>query len=551
MNDAAGTTTRKSFSAILSCWPHLVFAAVLALTWWSEYRGIDFGVSWDEDFTLRAVHDSAVSGLLIPRRYEYPSFIRDVGLLCLGPRVFCLHYDDATYPPPYPFAWASDPASRPASPAEAEANRDEIRALGERVMQHSFRLRVRTALMTISIASCLWVYLLVLVWRHDWKEALLASSLLASSWQMAYQARWIAPDAVLMQFGALVMLMVFLALRSPHRPKPWLRLAAVAAGFGFATKYPGAILLLPVLLTVFLLRRNRETRIGSTEFVKVTALFGVVFLLVTPGVLVEPGRFAADVFSGLKHYHSESHYGNNVNPGVEHLGRILQYFSLAAFSPHPALAILFFALALVGAWCLARRDWREACLFLCVPLLYVAGFSAQRVMIVRNLLLVFPFLAVAAARGTAACLQGIPWRAGRIAGFASAFLACSLNLVWLARAAEGIAHKDEINHTKAIVDYIQQHPQTTFFVSPKIVDALHASNAPVLPNVVNFSKDLKDDAVGLFFPSELDWVYPANRFGYYQVISGTYEVDFDYYPAWEYSKVIALPMSVLRPLIRQ
>ena len=90
------------------------------------------------------------------------------------------------------------------------------------------------------------MYLHMLAWGRPSTEALLGDLVLGLSWALAYHARWIAPDAVMPQFGALTMLSSMLAWWRPDQ-RIWLPLAAV--GLACGTKYAGGLLPMPVLLS--------------------------------------------------------------------------------------------------------------------------------------------------------------------------------------------------------------------------------------------------------------------------------------------------------------
>src|SRR5436309_7703532 len=92
-------------------------------------------------------------------------------------------------------------------------------------------------------------------------QAVASLAVVLTSLEIAYHARWVAPDAVQMQFAALWLMLFALALHSQKHVFGWLRVAAVAAGFSCGTKYQGGILLLPVLIyAVIRLRQENSDR---------------------------------------------------------------------------------------------------------------------------------------------------------------------------------------------------------------------------------------------------------------------------------------------------
>ena len=111
----------------------------------------------------------------------------------------------------------------------------------------SFLLRLRGLFLLACALGVLWVHLTVLARGGSAVEALLASSILGLSFEVAYHLRWVAPDGLLMEAGALTLLFATLAMRRA-RPKSWILAAAVAAGLGCASKYPGGLLLIPASL---------------------------------------------------------------------------------------------------------------------------------------------------------------------------------------------------------------------------------------------------------------------------------------------------------------
>ena len=186
--------------------------------------GLDFGHHWDEYGTAASLDNSVRSGMLLPMRYVYPGVRFWIGITAAAPE--------------YARAMLSD-----LDPAHGAAR---AAVLAEGLASRGTHLRIRFVYLVLTSLGMVWLYLLVLTWRGNIVEALVAAALLGSSWEIAYHARWMAPDAVMMQFGALTMLFSVLAVVR-ERPGRWLMLAAGAAGLAAGTKYPGgALLLMPI-----------------------------------------------------------------------------------------------------------------------------------------------------------------------------------------------------------------------------------------------------------------------------------------------------------------
>jgi 4-amino-4-deoxy-L-arabinose transferase-like glycosyltransferase len=87
---------------------------------------------------------------------------------------------------------------------------------------------------------------------------------------MAYHARWLVPDSMMMQFAALMLMLLSYAHTRPD-PRFWLKCAAAAAGLACGTKYTGGILLVPIIISLLsylktwrLLSNNKNTELLTT-----------------------------------------------------------------------------------------------------------------------------------------------------------------------------------------------------------------------------------------------------------------------------------------------
>ena len=477
------------------------------------FSGLDFGLHWDErPWQIGPVKQMVRSGTLLPGYYNYPSFDYWLNLLVLAP----------------------DAASS--------------RIAGESLRKHLLRtldspaylMRLRAVYLVITSFSLVWVYMLVLQRRGSWLEALFAASLVACSWEVAYHLRWVATDGMLMQFAALTVLLAVHALRS--RRDSWLMAAAAVAGLGCATKYPGGLLLLPVVLAGFFGAEGCTPRVKVVRFIKVATVFALVYLVVTPGTILQPVKFAEGVLYEIMHY-ATGHGGHTVGRGLEHGRRLLMYCATVLFSPYLPIALLMFALALIGAARIIAQDWRQGAVFLVFPVVYLLYFSTQGTMVVRNLLAVAPFWAVAAAHG--ASMVGEFLRRNRdepaaqlprpaLARAVWAGLLCAtlgLNASWLIASAESIVARHTDRFVREAAEYVRTHPGTKFLLSPRVKRDLTV----VGPSLHNVTDDPGEaDAFVLYAREGMqrwhDW--PANRRGLTQACFGPREVNFEMYPNW-------------------
>jgi hypothetical protein len=376
-----------------------------------------------------------------------------------------------------------------------------------------------------------------LKWWKAWPEALLAACFLAFSWEVAYHLRWIATDGMLMQFGALT---VLLAMPSHLRTRGpgWLYLAAVVAGLGMGTKYPGGSLLIPVLVAGYF--RYKESARLVVHLGLVTVIVFITFIISTPAVLLRPAEVLEGMLYQMQHYAS-GHAGHTVSAGLEHGLRMMVYLGTVVFSPFPAIAISVFGLAVIGGIVLWHEEFQRGLLFLAFPVFYFSYFCMQRVMFVRNLLVLVPFLAVLAARGAGAIWKWTQpgtlrsWTASRVVHAALLtviiFAGC-LNAGWLFYAAETIANRSTDRFASEALRQIEKEAPKRFFLSP-LVRTHFRQISEKLP--VNVTTDAVEAERVLLYASEglKSWrSWPANRADLTERWFGPYEVNFNIYANW-------------------
>ncbi len=480
--------------------------------------GVDFGHHWDEPLLLDAVRRSVESGVALPGYYSRPSMIYDLALLAALPDGVRL--------------------------ARISPARDAGAQLGALVAQHAFTLRVRLLLIGVTSLALVWTYALAYRLRGDRIEAALATALLATSWEVNYHGRWIAPDAIMMQWGALALMAIVFGMTSV-RPTAWIRLAAIAAGLACGTKYPAGLLLGAVLLAFALTTGQAGLECRWRELALLVSLFGLTYIATTPGTLLDPVRFVHGLATDA-HQYATWHGGYTVGAGPEHLKLALTYLSMVAFSAYPPVGLLFSGLALVGLVSLCRQQPAIAAVLAGFSVLYIGYMSTQRVMIVRNLLVVTPVLAVLAALGYGDVRHWLRAFGGiRKAVAVVAAAAILLNASWVARAAGSIRRAPSIDHADAATQYMKTHASMHFLLSPRVTRDLRGLPTRTSPGHANGES-------AIFYAGEvLDWTrWKANRLGRYTVLRpGPFEVNWDYYPSWAgRDRLIAADPSVAREM---
>lgn len=485
--------------------------------------GLDFGNHWDESSTLKRIGQPVIKGVFLPDTYNYPSMVFDLGTIALAPELIPFLLQTAKDLTPYTFQTYQEMVPK-----------EKATAVFSRVMSKRFLFRLRAIFLLITSLTGVWVYLAVRACQRSGSEAVFAAAIVLTSWEIAYHARWVAPDAIQMQFGALWLMFFAYAVHSVSRPLFWLRLSAAAAGLACGTKYQGGILLLPVLVYTAVAVRNssnlRPGRALAKEVISNGAIFGLLFLMTTPGMILQPLIFYQSL-QHISYQYATGHFGYSIEAGLEHAYRLFCYLTCVLASHWPVAALL---LSGVACWGMAVM-WKErpltAAVFLLAPLLYVLVVMSYRVMIVRNYLLLAPFMAFFAARGASQiwnALAGAVWLR-RMAATCFMVLFAG-NVIFLCFASYTILTRISQDFGQDIVRYLKTHGSQKYFLSP-IVAQLVADQNATLSNVTG---DPNAAHRYMVFNTEVDSArWSSNRLGQYHRVSGPLEVNFDYYASWE------------------
>lgn len=484
--------------------------------------GIDFGQHWDQRKIVRTVTETYQTGILMPGWYNYPSLSYKLVMLASLPDAAAVVLSDRGIAPQL---------------VDFEYAADGVLSISEKVQEvlnsSAFPLRARLFFLFVTLLTGFWTYALARQLGAVRWAALLSAALLFSSWEFAYHARWIAPDGLLTQFGVLTILLVMLSLSAGgYKRLLWLFLSAVAAGLTCGAKYYGGMFLLPVLLAAFAYIRQQKLSYRELALLGIglVVVFAATFILSTPGALVEPMRFYEDVSFEVYHY-GNGHFGYTVQAGIEHFTLYMTYLIFAAFSPYAPLALLVFLLALVGVYGLLKQRqgwWWPVILFLLIPVLHVGYLSQQKVLFVRNSLIVLPFVAILAAQGIAFLWQWRPLSgpAGRaVLGLLVVGL-LAVNFTWQYNAAQSIQNRGQVDFSANLAAYIQSHPKVSYYLSPQAQELVKDMS---FPNVVT---DPQQGEKFIYFSREANNLL-ANRFSLYETPYGPYEVNLNYYPSWD------------------
>ncbi len=516
--------------------------ALIPLAWflWTGARGLDFGEHWDEGIQIKVVQHSIEEETLLPGWYNYPSVSYWLSLVTLAPEL--LEADFGKIKTRGPLGVGR--ATRGLAPIQEQ--------LLKATREPGFLLRMRGVFLSVSSLAILAVFFAARRRSGPW-VALFAAGLLATSFEFAYHARWVAPDAIL---TAVVALYLCALLRAWNGGRSFLWAAALA-GLATGTKYTGGLLLLPILLCVFL--RRRELGQPLRRMLGIVTVFGSAFVISTPGALLQPVRFWRDVAFERFHYGEAGHYGFGVDSGSEHLALCLRWFGVELGSPYAPLALLVTLLALLGALATWRRDRREALLLLLLPVMWVLFFSSQKVLFVRNLLPMAPFFALFAARGLGALVSYLPARTKALTP-ALGLLLLLANGTWQYTAAESIRQRNAPARdlTGEFITWLSsERGERTVYLSEPLARELFERLGQLPPGCT--TDRMRETDLAAFRPHEVALnaspMDPAgtlgsNLPGCLVASFGPREVNWEWYTTWREERLVVIERACLEPLRR-
>jgi hypothetical protein len=471
----------------------VVIFAFAAVFLWCAISAVRFGMHWDEWKIIQGVQATITSGVVLPAGYNWPSLT-------------------------YLIALITSLANLPAVLGEDSVAVGRAQ-LAEIVGAPPFTHQLRAVFVVLTAWTGLFVVLAARAVGTSWLAASISGAVVLSSFQIFYHSRWIAPDTLVMLAGAMTLAAALWAARDQRLPP--LLLAAAAAGLATAAKYPGGCLLLLPLAAVV------PGPAAPTRVAGVLAVFAAAYLFVTPGTVVDWERFSRDLLFEIHHYQVLGHGGYTVEAGWPHFAAILDFLAFRLASPYQILSVSVLAAALAGGAIVWRLNRRAAVLLTAVPVLYTAYMASNRVLIVRNLLILVPFVAVLVAVAVdvlARLSRRVVVRAA-ISLAAAALLA--LNWPTFLHAASSLHDLEPEVWRRSVVTYVEAHPERRFAVSPRVAALLF--DAPGSQSVTVHSPEHSD--AYLYVLSEHRPII-ANRRDVYRVVAGPDDVDLDYYPTW-------------------
>ncbi|MEH2259727.1 MAG: glycosyltransferase family 39 protein [Nostoc sp.] len=490
--------------------------------------GINFGYHWDEIIHYDTAKCSLKSGIILPciddpeladfgkAYYNYPSFIF---LLSLISYVLC----------------------------------DTFQHIFLNSHTHLsfdiYRLVTRPVFLGLSCCSGLWLYLSLS--KTNKVAAIIATAIQLLSWEFAYHSRWIAPDAVMAQFCALWLMALARSENSVYRLR-WLAFAAIAAGVATATKYTAGALLPATIFFSWLTKsqplkiKNFPVKTAITSLI----LFLATFIIITPGVILQPLEFIGDVRYEMIHYSSTDglYYGvtvDDVHGGALVFAALLwEYISFAFISHIPLLSFLLMLTSLVGLTHLFRTKRQALAITIAVVILfYTYYFSSKTVIfVVRNYLFLLPLIAFLIGNGIEQMFNHS--RLTRFLVLILILTTITLNSYNLIDSALSISNSKRNDLSFLIYQHIKSHPHEKFALSKSLHNTLQSEKLPnvVKPTEADTFAYRDEDLRPLMETIKLN-DYPSTHHNTFKWL-GPREVNYNYYNVWAgRDRILLVPMK--------
>jgi 4-amino-4-deoxy-L-arabinose transferase-like glycosyltransferase len=214
-------------------------------------------------------------------------------------------------------------------------------------------------------------------------------------------------DSSLALWSSLAVLMSVLIYADGAR-RHYYVLSGVFAGLALGSKYTGLLSVVPLIIAH--LAVTKRNALLNKNFVLGLLAVPITFVLTTPYAVLDYESFRASVSFEQAHY-STGHAGAESSTGTS----FLPYAKLLALDGYGVLPTLLF---LGGVIWLSVKDYRMALILLGFPLslfLFVGGY---KVLFMRNLVAIVPFLALCGGILLYALLSWLKnWVSGRLSTF--------------------------------------------------------------------------------------------------------------------------------------
>lgn len=192
------------------------------------------------------------------------------------------------------------------------------------------------------------------------------------------------PDTMMYAVANIIMLLGCVIYQDDNQERVvylWYPLMAICIGLATASKVHG-ILFGMFWLALHIKKKYWKNYRNNFLFFLNCILLAVVFCLCNYSMFFHFKTFVWDNLYNLNHYA----WGH---PGIEHNFSLFGYIEAYAFTGYGIVGGILFVIG-IGSL-IRRKDWRQAVVFLLMPLGVILFLSRYRIMLGRNLSLVQPF----------------------------------------------------------------------------------------------------------------------------------------------------------------
>jgi hypothetical protein len=504
----------------------LVRAGVVALVAYLVTVGllaIDFGYHYDEWYHLLGVKHCISSLSWMPQRYVYNGLYFLMGLPALAKAALPVL--------PALLKAALDHREHAVDLGDDPAVKEAQRVLLAYVDTNGYVLAVRATFLCASALAIVWVYLTIRTLRPRPRGAALAgAAFVALSWEVQYHARFLAVDAVVMQFLALELFAVVRGWRAAGpSARRWAALAGAAAAGAWAGKTIDIFAVIPAAALAF--RPGVAGRERARTALTAAACWLIVAFVTSPGAFVDPFRYIAAMAVEKHNYNDMTlDYPYYVEHG-EHVRRAALWLVAAVPSHFLPLAVSFSAIALLG-WITIGRRHGAILLWTGYLVLYEGFVATNKLLVVRNHLPLVPLAATMFGLGVAWLCDAAPAlsRRGAAAVIALILAGFCANAAWSLQAALRVRH-ETAETVLARFRRDREADRGRFRLSPRLAGQLGpawtaaAGCRPVAPNASG-----ADGADGIYlFYDENYWNrWSCNRLRVFDAFYGADELNYDW-----------------------
>jgi len=267
----------------------------------------------------------------------------------------------------------------------------------------SFKAEARLVHVLLTVPALLWVFLTVMrVFPRRYLEASAAAGFVGLSWEIAQRARCTEVDAPMMQFAALAILIVSIALTVRSRSAGLVSAIGLGAALALVMgcKVSG-VYMAPVafiaVLRIPLWRgwRDRLVLLAAFSFALVA-----VYAMVSPDTYTGPVRTVHSAFYTMRDYASVNReHPYFVEAPFEHLGRVFVWLTCVQPSPSVPLAVALSVVTAIGIGSVFLRRRAFTLIVGLYPAALLLTMMNAPILQLRNYLQLIPLLALAFAAG--------------------------------------------------------------------------------------------------------------------------------------------------------